>query len=66
MNEIPPVREDGTIPAGATCQAVSPVARRSTRFRIECGEPAIAIVFEEQDHRTYYMCQACALARISK
>jgi len=63
MNQVPQVREDGTIPAGATCQAVSPLARLSTRFRIECGEPAVAIVFEERDRRAYYMCEACAEAR---
>ncbi len=54
---IPSVREDNTIPDGATCQEASPL---SFHNYIACGAPAVAIVFHDRDGRGYYMCAPCA------
>jgi hypothetical protein len=54
---IPPVAEDGSLPADAKCQEASPF---SGGTYIACGRKAEAIVFHEKDRRAFYMCAPCA------
>jgi hypothetical protein len=39
------------------CEEASPF---STKFKIDCGRPAVKIVWHNRDHRAYRMCKGCA------